>query len=302
MVLMLSRMASDAEYRWDDLRLFLAAYRTRSLTQAAARLGLNQSTCSRRLAAFEQAVGAALFDRTPGGLVPRELADRVLDAAERAEEASHDVARIVAGREQAIEGEVRVAVAEGMAFYVLAPATASLRARHPGLRVTYVVSTGVSDLTRREADVAVRFFRPSRGDLVAKRLYEGPYALFGSPEFADALGPGPHALDAVDFVGWDLETLPHIPEARWEQRAAVRAVVAATSLTTRIALAQAGVGAVELARDWGRSLPGLVELHTAPVDLSAEVWLVTHRALASVPRVRAVWAFVEDQLRALAVA
>ena len=293
---MLQRMASELDFRWDDLRLFLAAYRTRSLTQAARRLGLNQSTTSRRLAAFEETLGARLFDRTPEGLVPVELAERLLGPAEQAEAATHEAARVVASGEAAVEGEVRVAVTEGVSYYVLAPAMARLRETHPGVRVTFVISVGVADLTRREADLAIRFARPSRGDLVHKRLWSGEYALFGSPAFAARLGPGPHAIRGLDFVGWDDQTQASIPEARWEAKAGVRCVVRASSVTTRIALAQAGCGALALARSWGRTLPGLIELESERVEMTADVWLVTHRALRDVPRVRAVWDFIEAVL------
>ena len=299
MVSMQDRMASEPELRWDDLSLFLAAHRAGSLTRAAAKLGLNQSTMSRRLAAFEEVIGGPLFDRTPDGLVPTDLAARLLGPAERAEEAAHDAARVVFDREHGVEGDVRLAVADGMADFVVAPGLAELRERHPGLRVTLFVSDALADLTRREADIGLRFVRPTRGDLVARCLYSGGYALFGAPGFAAALGAGPHELAGLPFVGWDPETQGHFPEAAWEARSGVRVVARATSLTARIRMAQGGVGAIQLVRDWGRGLPGLVRLDTAEIALSSEVWLVTHRALRDVPRIRAVWRFVEERIEAL---
>lgn len=294
MVAMLDRMSAQSEFRWDDLRLFLAAFRTRSLTRSALQLGLNQSTMSRRLSAFEEALGARLFDRTPEGLLPTELAHRLLDAAQRAEAASHDVARLSAGA-AALQGEVRIAVAEGLSYYVLAPALPRFMALHPQLSVSFVISTSMADLTRREADLAVRHVRPQRGDLIAKKLLSAPYALFGSPGFAARLGPGPIALADLDFVGWD-QSQDNIPEAQWERSNQVRCRTRANSLTTRVALAQAGCGAIELAQAWGRRLPGLVELPTPTLDLNAEVWLVTHSALREVPKVAQTWRFLEVEL------
>lgn len=293
------RMATESELRWDDLSLFLAAHRAGSLTRAAAKLGLNQSTMSRRLASFEETIGGTLFDRTPDGLVPTALADRLLGPAERAEEAAHDAARVVFDREPGVEGDVRLAVADGMADFVLAPRLAELRERHPGLRVTLFVSDALADLTRREADIGLRFVRPSRGDLVARCLFAGGYAVFGAPDFVSALGPGPHPLAGLPFVGWDPETQGHFPECGWEARSGVRVVGRATTLTARIRMAQAGVGAIQLVGDWGDRLPGLARIDTAEIALSSEVWLVTHRALRDVPRIRAVWRFVEACLQAL---
>lgn len=285
---------SIASFRWDDLRVFLAAYREGSLTRAAAKLGLNQSTTSRRLAAFEEALGARLFDRTPEGLVPTGLAERVLGPAEEAEQASHEVVRLSAGVSRGVQGEVRIALTVGLSMYLLAPAMPRLRARHPDLRVSFVVGTSLADLTRREADLAIRFVRPTGAELVAKRIFEGPYAFFGAPSFAERIGPGPHSLTDIDFVGWNTEQT-HFPEGNWEQRTGVRCVVRASELTTRIALAQAGMGAIALSETFGSRLEGLVRLDGLPeASMRASAYLVTHRSLRHVARIRAVWDFVEE--------
>jgi len=288
-------MQKRMTFRWDDLRLFLAAYRTRSLTAGARKLGLNQSTMSRRLGAFESALGARLFDRTPEGLVATALAELLLPPAEKAEEAANDAARLASLSDRGVEGEVRIALSEGMAFYLLAPALPRLRERHEGLRISMVVSTRIADLTRREADLAIRFVRPSSGDLVARRAFAGEYALFGSPDLLARLGPSRRAVQDIDFVGWG-EAQDGFGEARWERQKKLRIVARADAMTVRVAMAQAGIGAIEMAREFGSRVPGLVELDTPPLSLKAEAWLVTHRALQDVPRVRAVWDFVEELL------
>jgi len=290
---MSNRMTSEPELKWDDLRVFLAAYRERSLTQAAHALGMNQSTTSRRMSGLEAALGARLFDRTPEGLVPTELAERILGAAERAEEATHEVARLGSAASDGVEGDVRVAMTVGMSTYLVAPLLGPLREAHPRLRLHFVVSTNLADLTRREADLAVRFVRPTRGDLVAKRVFEGGYAVYGSPAFAERVGPGPHALTELDFIGWDTEQT-FFGEGRWEQDAGLRFVAHADELTTRVALAQSGVGAIELVTAFGDRLDGLIRIEGAPAPpLVGEVFLVTHRSLRTVPRVRAVWDLLE---------
>lgn len=280
------------DLRWDDLRLFLVAYRSGSLTQAAARLGLNQSTMSRRLRALEEdVVGAKLFDRTPEGLLPTEVGEQMLGPAERAEAGALDAARVCLGTEAEIEGEVRFAVTEGLAYYLLAPAIPELQRRHPKLELALQVSEAVADLTRREADLALRFLRPTRGDLVAQRIFSGPYGVFAAPALLDRIGPGPHRLTELPFVGWDVNQ-SHFPEGAWEVKAGVRCTVRASSLPTRIALAEAGCGAIELAQELAGRLPHLVELDTDPCPLNAAAWLVTHRGIRDVPRIRAVWDFV----------
>lgn len=285
--------ASLSEFRWDDLRVFLVAYRSRSLTRAAVQLGLNQSTTSRRLQALEEALGARLFDRTPEGLVPTDLADQLLGAAEQVEAASFDIARLSMGKEHALSGDVRLALSEGLATFVIAPVVPELRRRHPGIRLTMIVSNASADLTRREADVALRFFRPARGDFVTRRVFSGDYAVFGSKAFAKRLGRGPHSLRGLDFIGWETGEIT-FPERVWELEAGVHCVVSASTFTTRVRLAELGCGAIALARNFGRTLPGLLELDTEPCALKTEIWLVTHRNLQHVPRVRVVWEFLEE--------
>jgi DNA-binding transcriptional LysR family regulator len=282
------------DFRWDDLRLFLVAQRTGSLTRAAARLGLNQSTTSRRLRAFEEQIGGRLFDRTPEGLALTELGERLLPPAEQAEAATLEVARLSAGADLRIEGEVRIAISEGLSYYLVAPAIPELRSRHPKLAITMAVSESVADLTRREADLALRFIRPSRGDLIAQRIYDGGYGVFGSPSLCKELGAGPHPFAGLPFVGWDVGQ-SNFPEPLWETKAGVDCRVRATSLPTRIALAVAGCGAIELAETWGRTLPGLQQVPTRQrCPLRAQIWVVTHRAMRDVPRIRAVWDFVSE--------
>lgn len=281
------------DFRWDDLQLFLTAYRTRSLTRAGEQLTLSQSTLSRRLTSFEEALGARLFDRTPEGLLPTELAERLLEPAERAEAATHDVARWSEGVDRGAEGEVKIAMTEGISFYFAAPELPRLLQRHPKLRVSFVLGTTSADLTRREADLAVRFYRPTSGDLVAKRLFVGEYAIYAAPALAERLGPGPHSLRGLPFIGWG-ETQSRQPEAKWEIERGVDVVARATSFPTRLALAEKGIGAIQLVRasaaTYGRRL---VELPTEPPNMATQMWLVTHRALREVPRIRAVWDWIE---------
>lgn len=271
-----------ADLRWDDLQLFLVMYRARSLTRAAAELGLNPSTTSRRLTGLEEAVGTQLFERTPQGLVPTEAALRIAPAAERAEIATHDALRSLEGLGEAPAGEVRVAVSDAMASWGIAPALARLRDRHPEIMPSLVVSNTLADLTRREADLAIRFVRPEQGDLVAKRVLDDDYALFAAP------GGRTDAL-----IGWD-DANAHLREARWEAQSGLPIVARASTVNARIALAQAGVGAVALAQAFGRRLPGLSRVAGVEVPLRAEAWLVTHASLREVPRVRAVWRFLEE--------
>ncbi len=299
MVSMRACMSSE-DFHWDDLRLFLAAYRARSITAGAAALGLNQSTMSRRLRGLEKTLAVHLFERTPEGLLPTQAAETLVAAAERAEAASHDVLRLMAGREQLIEGEVRLAISDAMALHLIAPALPRFREKHANVRVSLVVGNAISDLTRHEADMALRFVRPQRGDLVAKRIVRSRCGVFAAPVYADRIGRRRrHRLEELDWVGWDEITAGHLADARALAPIAQRTPVTSNSMSIRLALTQAGAGAIMLPTLLGDALPGLVRLRTPALAFAIEIWLVTHRALRDVPRIRALWSFIEDAFAVL---
>ena len=162
------------DYRWDDVRVFLAVWRHRTFTAAAQQLDVEVSTVSRRLAAFEDALGARLFDRTTDGLLPSAAAEEILAAAERAESAAQEVARAAGGLERTPTGLVRITAVPGLAETFLSPLIPRLFALHPGLRVSIHSSQEFIDLTRNEADLSLRMQRPVAGDLVVQKLADIP--------------------------------------------------------------------------------------------------------------------------------
>jgi DNA-binding transcriptional LysR family regulator len=169
---MIASMQGRAAPAWEDVRLFLALYRGRTLAVAARAVALDPSTLSRRLVGLEQALGTRLFDRTREGLVPSEGAELLLPAAEEMEQAHSRFSRDASRFERAVEGVVRLSVPPGLAESLVAPALVRLRQRHPGIQVDLDASLHFADLTRREADLAVRTRRPQTGDLISVKLGE----------------------------------------------------------------------------------------------------------------------------------
>ncbi|MFK7992201.1 MAG: LysR family transcriptional regulator [Sandaracinaceae bacterium] len=279
-------------FRWDDLGVVLAIHRSRTLAAAGAHLRVDASTVSRRLRALEAELGARLFDRTPDGLVPTDLALRLLPHAEQAEAAAIAVEAEAAGEEVAAVGQVRLALADAFAAYVVAPALPAFLDAHPGLELELVVSTALVDLSRREADIAVRFVRPTRGDLVAKRIAgAGQYAGYVSASYAAS-----HDLSrgAISWIGWSQQKA-HLPEAQLFQRLVGRRPrLTCDNLIIMIEAARAGAGAVLMPNAFEDFEDDVVMLdHPSPVALEMDVWLVAHRAIRQVPRVRVVWEWLE---------
>jgi DNA-binding transcriptional LysR family regulator len=282
----------------DDLELILALGRGRSLAAAATRLAVNTSTVARRLDALEARIGVPLFDRSPTGMAATELAEALMPVAETVERSVADALRLVEHRETEPEGLVRVTAPPGLANWFVAPALPRLRARYPKLVVELDAAIGYADLTRREADLALRGSRPNTGDLVAVRLLEARSMLAAAPTLAARLGPLPR-LDAVDWIAWGPD-LAGLPDARWltANVDAERIALRTSSMDAQIQAARAGLGALLVAEPF-LAWVGLVELpltralaRRLPPRPSGALWLVGHRALREVPRVRAVWEFL----------
>lgn len=289
--------------RWDDVRVFLAAYRDGTLGVAAARIGLDTSTLSRRLAGFEAALDVRLFDRSRQGLVPTAAAERMLPAAEAMEAALAHLTRDASDRERTVEGVVRVAVAPGMADAFVAPALPALRARHPGLRIELDAAMRPVDLTRREADLALRSVRPQAAGLVMTRLMSARWVAMGSRPLVKSLGKL-RAWDDAPWISWDRDLAGFAP-ARWLAKHVPRADVAlrTSHFASQLVAAAGGLGLALVPDVYARVHPlAPVRIADALAPAAAEwpgddLWLVGHRALRDVPRVAAVWQFFVELLR-----
>lgn len=294
------RSVLDARVRWDDVQLFLALVRERSLARAGARLEVDASTVSRRLAALEEQLGLRLFDRSREGLSPTAYAERLFPEAEAMEASAQRFVTGAESFERAVEGKVRISVPPGLADVFVVPALPELVARHPGLTVEIDARVGVVDLGRREADLALRSVRPEGADLVQKRIVQTRSTVAGAPRYVEELGRL-RSWAGARFVAWG-EELAFLPQARWLAAHApgARTAMIASSFTAQLAAAEAGVGLMVVPRPYlavrrlaevQTTRPLAATLDTLPDD---ELWLVVHRALRHVPRVEAVWRFLEE--------
>jgi len=289
-------------HRWDDLKTFLATWRAGSLLGAGKALGVNASTIGRRLHALEEAVGVQLFERTKEGVLPTVHAERLLAWVEAVEQAHQGFVNAVGGLEREPVGTVRVTGPPGLVDHFLAPAMGALRHRHPGLQVVLDASVGYADLSRGEADIALRASRPTRGDLVTRRI--GPFgsAVIGASSVY-AGGPPVAELGALPWLQWGAD-LAHIPDALWiaEHVPAEAIVLRTSSISAQLEAARAGVGVMLGAAAYA-TLDGVCELSLtgeAEALVAARpgqsVWLVGHQALRRVPRVAVVWDFLAERL------
>jgi DNA-binding transcriptional LysR family regulator len=292
-------------FRWDDARILLALHRSGTLSGAAQRLGVNPSTVGRRLDALEAGLGLRLFDRTPDGVLATAPAEQLFPFAESLERAAADLAHAVAGMESEPEGVVRLTAPPGLAEQLLAPGLHRLNEKHPGIRLELDASVGYADLTRREADIALRANRPQSGDLVARKLAEAPSVILASKKQAPIWSKA-KTLEEIPWITYGPE-LGHIPDAHWilSQVPEERVVFRTNSYTAQVAAASAGLGAIVSAPIVHPS-QGLTEVMLRPALKKAvspnplsSLWLVGHQALRHVPRVQVVWDFLVEMGDAL---
>jgi DNA-binding transcriptional LysR family regulator len=280
---------------WDDARLLLLLLRHGTLAGAGAVLGVDPSTASRRLVAVERKLGVPLFDRTREGLVPTGATDLLAPHAEAAEQAHLQLALAATGLRGGVEGVVRVSATPTFAEVVLVPVVARLRDRYPNLVVELEASQSLADLTRRDADLAVRAVRPEGADLIVRRCFAVPLLPLASPAVVERLGTVDD-WDAVPWLTWD-RGFARLPSARFVASVAPNAtpVLRSNSYGVLLSAASHGLGVMLGARLFERthglrvvalSPARAAELDTLPPE---ETWLVGHKALRGVPRIAAVW-------------
>nr|WP_225937896.1 LysR family transcriptional regulator [Myxococcus sp. RHSTA-1-4] len=275
------------------MRVFLAIQRTGSLSAAARTLRVNQTTVGRRLAELEQALGARLFDRLPGGMVPTAAGEELLPHAQAVEEQALAVERAVGARDAAASGVVRLTCVESLGSRFLAPRLGALRARHPDLRLEVLTGSHVLDLVRRESDLALRLGRPVEPGLASRKLGKLGFALYGARSL---LGPRPPSrveeVRGMPLLAYD-ESLSHLPEARWLARVGGDAapVLRSNSAPVLFEAALAGLGLAVLPC-WLAGDSGLMRVGAPGEGVERELWLAVHPDLRRVTRIRVVADFL----------
>lgn len=284
-----------APMNWDDLRYVLAVARSGSFARAGKQLGVDHTTVARRVEAAERSLSLRLFTRTTTGLTVTPDGERLLHSLRGIEDSVHAFQRAATSQADELEGPLRVTSPETFGVTWLAPRLAELGRRHPKLRLELMPGGTVLDLGRREAEVAVRFFRSKPQDLVVRRVADVGYGLYASRAY----------LRARPFTdGLDSHRLLSPPpddgsvESAWLRRLVPRpAPVFVSELSTALlAAARADAGVAVLPRYLGDPEPAL-QLLPVPNAPSEPVWLTVHRDLKDAPRVRVLLDFLAAKLR-----
>ena len=287
--------AADGWDSWDDLRIFLALARHRTHAAAARALGVNATTIGRRVHALESRLGARVFARTPSGFAVTDEGGALLPHAEAVEAQVSAAGRALGGAGARLEGVLRLTAGDGVSTYVLAPRLLAFRRAHPGIRFEIRADNRTLDLSRREADIAVRLVRPRERSLVARRLGTMPFAAYASEEYLRRAGRPRSVGDAAthDWIDFDA-ALDRTPTSRWLRKhlPAARLVVRSNATTVLVAACAAGHGLLLIPPSFARLEPSLVRVLPPSLFPPAEVWAVTHPDLFPSPRIKAVLAWL----------
>jgi DNA-binding transcriptional LysR family regulator len=290
---------SLAHLDWSLVQAFLSVAETGSLSAAARKLNASQPTLGRQIRAMEQQLGADLFDRKPRGLSLTETGVAILGPARIICDAMGQIALTAAGRTSRLEGTVRITSSVAMSVFQLPAIIARLREEEPRITVELVASDTETNLMYREADIAVRLFRPTQLDLVTRHLGDVPLGMFAAKSYLRRRGTPLTATDLLthDIIGYDEN--PAIEAAFRETGFPVDRDFFKLRCDDNIVhwqLIRAGCGIGFVQRSVGRSDPMVQELMLGFPLPVLPVWLTAHEAMRQTPRMRRVWDFLAEGL------
>lgn len=284
---------------WTLARSFLAVAESGSLSAAARRLGLSQPTLGRHIAEVEATTGLSLFTRQPRGLQPTSAAIALLPHARAMAEAAARLSLAAAGGDKAMTGTVRLTASRVVAHHLLPPIIADLRRAEPGIDIELVPSDTSENLLYREADIALRMYRPTQEGTFARHVADLPSSLYAARNLLDRCGRPSNVEDlmALDFVGFDrddliLRLMAEFGIHRQRQDFPVRC----DDQLVYWNLVRAGVGVGGMQCAIGDADP-LVERIAPFVPLPPlQIWLAASEALRRTPRVRRVWDHLASEI------
>jgi len=290
------------KFDWNRARAFLITAEEGSLSAAARALDMAQPTLGRQVTALEDELGVVLFDRVGGKLVLTPGGHELLEQARLMATAANRMSLIASGQSQQIDGTIRLSASEVYSAFLLPPILAKLRKAEPGIHIDIIASNTESDLGRREADIAIRNFRPTQGDLIAKKIKDDSARLYASKHYLDKIRLGDGSLDLrrAAFIGFANTQLI----VDWLNGAGLSVSQNNFPITTESYLVhwemvRNGLG-IGIMPDVIGDSEALVQ--RAFPDLEPfvfPVWLVSHRELKSSRRVRVVFDLLARELAEL---
>lgn len=257
---------------WDDLRTVLMLVRHHSLAGAAEALGVNYTTVARRVRRAEDALDQLLFERLPDGYRPTDAAHLVAEHAGQMENAEHGMMRQLECANTELSGVLKITAPHVLIANFLSPVIDQFSKAYPRVDLRILATTELLDLTRLEADLAVRISRNPGDTLMGLRLLRQETASFANQDAAKRISNDPTAM--IDWVVHD--AYPNVPNAISSKFPNNRARFRFDDIVAMVGAAQAGLGVVRMPMFLGRSSAGLVQVPVLPPQPYADIWVVGH--------------------------
>ncbi len=287
------------QFDWNRARAFLVTAEEGSYSAAARALGTTQPTLGRQVTSLEQELGVALFERVGNNLELTESGLRLLEHVRRMAESAMAFSVTARGQVKGLQGSVVISVSEVDAYFRLPAVIARLRKSEPGIEVELVVSNETSDLKRREADIAIRSFRPTQADLIARKLQEENIWLYGTTNYVAGFADKTPAEAAnIQLLGWDREkTIERMLNPKGWQLDNDNFSIFTQSHLMQIALMKQSLGLCFLPESIGDAMPDITRAFPEQGPLVClPLWLVSHRELRTSARVRYVFDLLVEEL------
>lgn len=289
----------SVKFDWNRARAFLVTAEEGSLSAAARALGMTQPTLGRQVSAFEKELGVVLFERAGQGLVLTPSGLELLEHVRAMGDAANRVSLTASGQSQDIEGTVCISASEVHAVFLLPPIIAKLREMEPKINIEIIATNNVSDLRRREADIAIRNFRPTQPELIAKKIKDASARLYATPDYLKRIGnpASPEDLQQADFISFDstgglMNGLNELGLNLTKKNFPILT----ENYITHWELVKKGLGIGIMPDDVGDAESLVQQVLPEFEPIVFPIWLTTHRELNTSRRVRMVFDLLAAEL------
>jgi DNA-binding transcriptional LysR family regulator len=289
----------SVKFDWNRARAFLVTAEEGSLSAAARALGMTQPTLGRQVDALEQELSLVLFERAGRGLILTPSGLELLQHVREMGEAASRVSRAASGQSQSIEGAISIAASKANSTFLLPPIIAKMRREYPGITIEIVASDSVSDLLRREADIAIRHVASSQPDLIAKKIRDDEGCFYATPGYLTKMG---NPVSLADFADADfLAFSDNAPLVNMLGKMGLALTernfpIICNSHIAQWELVKQGLGIGGITSEIGDREPLVRRILPEMEPIIVPMWLVTHRELNRSRRVRTVFDFLVDAL------
>lgn len=271
---------------WDNLRYVLMVAEKGSIAAAARELNVNRTTVLRRINAFQDNLNCRIFERSDSGYILTPEAEKMIDAAREVENTLFNMQRQIAGRELRLEGELRVTTTDTLIVSLIGPHLASFHRKHPHIVVNVVMTNNILDLSRRDADVAIRPTKSPEGNLVGRRLADILFGVYASADYLSSCNAD--NLSDHSWIGFETELQSTQPGIWLDANIPVEKIcLRGDSFIALKVASENGMGLSLLPHYLGDSSESLQKFPIAIDELNTGLWLITHPDLIRSAKVHA---------------